>query len=273
MAWEKGSRGSMMLIRLGMPSGSLEDLPQLNADVPWDEFNPADYISHNYRTVLPADAEIIAIVRDHFSDHFRQSPGHPVRGIDVGAGANLYPALAMLPWCEEITLLDRSKRNVGYLLDQLDSYDTNWDAFWQQLCRNTGYAAYPHDPRGRFKQIVRVEQGDLMDLAGRQGCWNLGTMFFVAESLSTSREEFQRAADCFLDYLEPGAPFAAAFMEESEGYEVGGRRFPACKVRREQIHSSLLDRAEGLRTIRVGEQDKVREGYTSMIVAHGFRSA
>ncbi|WP_405947885.1 SCO2525 family SAM-dependent methyltransferase [Streptomyces prunicolor] len=256
-----------------MPSGSLGDLPQLNAEALWDEFNPADYISHNYRTVLPVDAKIIAIVRDHFGDHFRRFPERPVRGVDMGAGPNLYPALAMLPWCEEITLLDRSKRNVAYLRDQLDSYDTNWDAFWQELSRKGPYAAYPHDPRVRFKQIVRVKQGDLFDLAGRQRRWTLGTMFFVAESLSTSETDFQRATECFLDHLEPGAPFAAAFMEESEGYEVGGRYFPACKVRRELIHSSLLDRVEGLQTIRVGEQDKVRDGYTSMIVAHGFRSA
>ncbi len=262
-----------MLIRWSMPSGWLGEPSQLNADVPWDEFNPADYISHNYRTVLPVDAKIIAIVRDHFTDHFRRFPEHPVRGIDVGAGPNLYPALAMLPWCEEITLLDRSKRNVAYLRDQLDSYDANWDAFWGELCLKGWYAAYPHDPRARFKQIVRVEQGDLFDLAGRQRRWTLGTMFFVAESVSASEIDFKRATRCFLGHLEPGAPFAAAFIEGSEGYGVGDRYFPACKVRREQIYSSLLDRAERLQTIRVGEQDKVREGYTSMIVAHGFRSA
>ncbi|WP_093631853.1 SCO2525 family SAM-dependent methyltransferase [Streptomyces sp. 3213.3] len=256
-----------------MPSGSLEDLPQLNADVPWDEFNPADYISHNYRTVHPVDAEIIAIVRDHFSDHFRRFPGRPVRGIDVGAGANLYPALAMLPWCEEITLLDRSKRNVGYLRDQLDSYDAHWDAFWYELRKNGRYVAYSCDPRERFRQIVRVEQGDLFDMAEREGRWTLGTMFFVAESLSTSEIEFRQAVECFFHYLEPGAPFAAAFMEESVGYEVGGRYFPACKVRRDQIHSTLKSHTRELRTIPVGEQDqdKVRDGYTSMIVAYGFR--
>ncbi|MEV6541419.1 SCO2525 family SAM-dependent methyltransferase [Streptomyces sp. NPDC051665] len=245
----------------------------MNADVPWDEFNPADYISHNYRSVLPADAEIIAIVRDHFSDHFRRFPGRQVRGIDVGAGANLYPALAMLPWCEEITLLDRSSQNVDYLLGQLDSYDANWDAFWLSLCQKDGYAAYPHNPRERFKQIVRVEQGDLFHLAGQEGRWTLGTMFFVAESISSSETEFEQAIKCFFHYLEPGAPFAAAFMEESEGYEVGGRNFPACNVRREQIHSALESYTRGLKTSSVGEQDqdKVRDGYTSMIVACGYR--
>jgi hypothetical protein len=262
-----------MLIPWGMDSRSPGTPPLLNADALWDEFDPADYISHNYCTVLSVDAKIIAIVRDHFSDHFSRYPGRPVRGIDVGAGANLYPALAMLPWCEEITLLDRSKQNVGYLRKQLDSYDANWDAFWHELCRNDGYAAYPHDPRARFKRIARVEPGDLFDLTGRRARWALGTMFFVAESLSTSHDEFRRAAKCFLRCLEPGAPFAAAFMEHSRGYEVGGRKFPACNVSRSQIYDSLASHAEKLQAFRVGEQDEVRKGYTSMIVAHGFRSA
>ncbi|MFJ9627986.1 SCO2525 family SAM-dependent methyltransferase [Streptomyces sp. NPDC101175] len=254
-----------------MPSGSLEDLPRLNADVPWDKFNPVDYISHNYRSVLAADAEIIAIVRDHFSDHFRRFPGRPVRGIDVGAGANLYPALAMLPWCEEITLLDRSSRNVDYLQGQLDFYDANWDAFWRHLCQNSDYAAYSRDPRERLKQIVRVEEGDLFHLVGQERRWTLGTMFFVAESISSSETEFEQAINCFFHYLEPGAPFAAAFMEESEGYEVGGLSFPACNVRRAQIRHTLRKYATGLRTTSVGELDKVREGYKSMIVACGYR--
>ncbi|MFD4874870.1 SCO2525 family SAM-dependent methyltransferase [Streptomyces sp. NPDC058420] len=256
-----------------MPSGSLEDLPQLNSDVPWDKFNPEDYIRHNYRSVLAADAEIIAIVRDHFGDHFRRFPGRPMRGIDVGAGANLYPALAMLPWCEEITLLDWSKRNVGYLRDQVDSYDANWDAFWQHLCKSDEYAAYSHIPRERFKQIVRVEHGDLFHLAGQEGCWTIGTMFFVAESISASMTEFEQAIKCFFRFLEPGAPFAAAFMEKSVGYEVGGRHFPACNVEKEQIYSTLHQYTKGLQAIRVGEQDqdKVRDGYESMIVARGYR--
>ncbi|MFE2421152.1 SCO2525 family SAM-dependent methyltransferase [Streptomyces hokutonensis] len=243
----------------------------MNADVPWDEFNPVDYISHNYRSVLPADAKIIAIVRDHFSDHFRRFPGRRIRGIDVGAGANLYPALAMLPWCDEITLLDRSSRNVEYLLGQSDGYDANWDAFWRELCQNDGYAAYPHDPRERFKQVVRVEEGDLFHLAGQEGRWTLGTMFFVAESITASKTEFEQAIKCFFHYLEPGAPFAAAFMEKSEGYEVGGLDFPACKVRRRQIRRTLRGHAKGLRTFSVGKHDKVRDGYKSMIVARGYR--
>ncbi|MHB9851001.1 SCO2525 family SAM-dependent methyltransferase [Streptomyces sp. Tue6028] len=248
-----------------------DGIDQLNADVAWDTFDPAAYIDHNYRHLLAEDQEIVSVVRRHFSDHFRRNPGRRITGIDVGAGANLYPALSMLPWCEEITLLDRSAANVGYLKSQVEGYDANWDQFWDVLCEDASYTALGDDPRVRFRQVVRVEQGDLFDLAGRRGNWSMGTMFFVAESLSTSRAEFQGAVDNFMRALVPGAPFAAAFMEHSLGYSVGDNHFPACDISESDVRESFGRYAGKLDTCPIGEPNVVREGYSGMIVAWGLR--
>ncbi|WP_406126881.1 SCO2525 family SAM-dependent methyltransferase [Streptomyces canus] len=244
----------------------------MNAEAPWDAFDPLAYVNHNYADVIPEDEAIISIVRAHFADHFRAGPVRPVRGIDVGAGANLYPAFAMLPWCDEITLLDRAEPNVRYLHGQRLSYDSGWDAFWNLLCQDEAYAGLVGDPRERFAEVTQVEQADLFALSSRREHWSLGTMFFVAESLSTSHEEFRHAVECFLLSLVPGAPFAAAFMEHSQGYFVGETHFPACNVGELEIRSSIEAHAEGLRVFTVGQPDAVRPGYTSMIVACGFRA-
>ncbi|WP_367323172.1 SCO2525 family SAM-dependent methyltransferase [Streptomyces sp. HUAS ZL42] len=254
-----------------MHLGSPGNLPQLNAEAPWDAFDPLVYVDHNYKSMIQEDREIISIVRGHFGDHFRANPDRPARGIDVGAGANLYPAFAMLPWCDEITLLDRAGRNVHYLERQQDGYDQSWDAFWDLLCEDEAYAALTGNPRDRFAEATRVEKGDLFALSGRPEHWSLGTMFFVAESLSTSHEEFWQAVECFLLALTPGAPFAAAFMEHSEGYFVGDTHFPACDVGEPEIRSAIEVYAERLSMFTVGQPDAVRPGYTSMIVACGFR--
>src|SRR5438067_645288 len=118
------------------PSG---DVQVKNADVPWEAFDPVAYLDHNYRDLQPEDAEILHIIRDHFSDHFRNRVDGPVSGIDVGAGANLYPSLAMLPWCDEITLFEHAPANVEYLRSQIDNYHENWDKFWDTLCENEAY--------------------------------------------------------------------------------------------------------------------------------------
>ncbi|MFK4145973.1 SCO2525 family SAM-dependent methyltransferase [Streptomyces sp. NPDC004065] len=247
----------------------------MNTDARWDEFDPLDYVWRNYRTVLDVDAHIMSLVRTHFTDHFRRFPGRRVRGIDVGAGANLYPSLLMLPWCDEITLLDRSRPNVEYLRRQLagDACDSGWDAFWSELRTDDAYAGVPGGPWAALSRIARVERGNLFHLLGRAAQWQLGTMFFVAESISGSPAEFDRSLECFFGSLQPGAPFAAAFMEHSTGYEVGGLAFPAYDVSESQITAGVARHArEGdLRIHRIGKPEEVRPGYASMILACGFR--
>ncbi|MFF1447394.1 SCO2525 family SAM-dependent methyltransferase [Streptomyces sp. NPDC058274] len=265
-----------------MDSRAREGTRTLNADAPWDAFDSHAYIDHNYRDLLDVDAEIIALVRDHFSDHFRENFERPVLGIDVGAGANLYPALSMLPWCEKITLLERSSSNVGYLRGQRRHFDADWDSFWKVLCADPAYQAIDTDRRARFHQAVRVRQGDLFDLGRRgllglrshQGRWSIGTMFFVAESMSSSHEEFRRGVECFMRSLAPGAPFAAAFMEGSTGYDVGDHHFPACDVNDLQVFESLEPFAGKVDIYRLRKPSAlVRPGHTGMILARGHRNS
>ncbi|MER6127467.1 SCO2525 family SAM-dependent methyltransferase [Streptomyces sp. NPDC001795] len=249
---------------------------QLNADVSWAEFDPIAYVDHNYRDLQAEDAEILRTVRDHFGGHFRGEGGGRVSGIDVGAGANLYPALAMLPWCSDITLLERSPANVRYLESQVKSYDEHWDQFWRILRKHAAYAAFDRDtdPRARFRQIVQPQPGNLFDLVHHEGQWSMGTMFFVAESMTTSHDEFRRGVECFLRALAPGAPFAAAFMEHSKGYHAGEHFFPACDVGESDVRQSVLPFVEGIPTVRrLQASAAVREGYSGMIIAFGHRKS
>ncbi|MFF3938052.1 SCO2525 family SAM-dependent methyltransferase [Streptomyces phaeofaciens] len=251
----------------------------LNADVRWDDFDPHQYVGHNYLVMQAVDEEIVTLVRDHFSDHFEGGDRVP-RGIDVGAGPNLYPAFSMLPWCDSITLLERSAQNRRYLLGQRDGddahqrdgYDTHWDPFWKVLCGRKGYADLD-DPRERFKKVVEDPiEGSLFELCGAKPGWDVGTMFFVAESITTSLDEFQRGVHCFMHALKPGAPFATAFMEHSQGYRVGDIEFPARDIDMNDVRTALGDLVEPAVDIqRLNTSDLVRDGYTGMILARGRR--
>ncbi|MGW2515815.1 SCO2525 family SAM-dependent methyltransferase [Streptomyces sp. NPDC001617] len=242
-----------------------------NADAPWSSFDPIAYVDHNYRVLQAEDAEILNIVRDHFGGHFRKQGFGPVYGIDVGAGANLYPALSMMPWCDEITLFEHSSANVAYLRSQVDSYGGNWDKFWDALRGHEAYNSLDFDPRERFRKVVKVERGNIFDLSAFGGPWSVGTMFFVAESMTTSHQEFDRGVECFMRALAPGAPFVAAFMEHSKGYHVGDEFFPACDVGQSEIHASLEPFAGDFTVQRLKSAAGVRDGYSGMILAYGWR--
>ena len=72
-----------------------------NADVQWNRFSPEDYWQRNYLELQAEDQEIIRLVSQFFIAAFAGRP-HARLGIDVGSGTNIYPALLMLPWTEQI---------------------------------------------------------------------------------------------------------------------------------------------------------------------------
>ncbi|MCW2937326.1 MAG: putative N-methyltransferase [Actinomycetia bacterium] len=236
-----------------------------NGDVPWEEFDPEVYFDHNYAELRKDERQIVELIRDFFSSAAVEPDAC---GIDLGTGPNLYPAMAMLIACSRITLLDYSERNVDWLNRQLHSPNPAWQRFWDVFASAPEYRKVGN-PWAALRSRVTVVRDSLFTTPERH--WDMGTMFFVAESISANEAEFAHAMSRFTGCLKPGAPFAAAFMENSEGYELGGKNFPAVAVCNEDIRVHLERSASDLFIERVGTIDQpLRPGYTGMIVACGF---
>jgi hypothetical protein len=247
-----------------------------NADAQWNKFSPDDYWHRNYHTLQAEDQEIIRRVRNFFIHAFAGRP-QAQRGIDVGSGTNLYPALLMLPWTEQILLTDFSPSNVRWLRQQLedDGAGWMWRRFWYQLQEAEGYRDIGV-PRKQLREACVSERG----YAGVERCsvfslpearWDVGTMFFVAESITEDPEEFRAAIARFAGALKPGAPFAAAFMGGSHGYPVKGTRFPALPITPDDVRRHFTELgASDLNVEPLRTKPRVRHGYEGMIVATGF---
>jgi hypothetical protein len=247
-----------------------------NADAPWNMFSSHDYWRRNYSKVQAEDREIIRRV-SHFLISASASCPPVRRAIDVGAGTNFYPALLMLPWTRQILLTDFSKSNVSWLHDQLADNRSPWawGRFWREMRKAPGYSNVKR-PHKRLREACAsdpgyagIEQLSVFDLPKAR--WNLGTMFFVAESITEDTAEFQSAVAAFVGALTPGAPFAAAFMAGSDGYPVDGTHFPALPIKPDDVRLHLTEL--GVREPRVDLLDtssRVRHGYAGMIVATGF---
>lgn len=234
-----------------------------NADCSWDDFDPTSYVDHNYREMRDDDARILQQVRNYFAKVAGHSSGH---GIDVGSGPNLYPSLSMLPFCEEITLWEHGRSNVRWLRQELVSYAPTWDSFWHLLCHREQYAQV-EEPREALHKAARVWQGDVFRLGRKQ--WDIGTMFFVAESITARKNEFREAVGKFVHALKPGAPFAAAFMRNSLGYTVGSHRFPAVAVTETDVRECLNDLGCRTEISLIPSVSPLRDGYEGMILALG----
>jgi hypothetical protein len=248
-----------------------------NRDVRWDEFEPRAYWHHNYRHLREDDRAIILTVAEYFSGFFDD---HPEvlggKGLDVGSGANLYPALAMLPFTESITLTDHSAANVEWLRQELADTDEDeiwpWQDFWEAYVKSEGFKAYGAvaDPQRALARQCEVSQLNVFDLPDQH--FDIGTMFFVAESMTSYEREFEDASEHFLKALRPGAPFAAAFMDKSIGYQVGDKMFPAVReVDRSLVASTFtsLGASVTAEKVPIPANDRLRHGYDGMIIATG----
>ncbi|HEX4788817.1 MAG TPA: SCO2525 family SAM-dependent methyltransferase [Actinospica sp.] len=242
----------------------------LNEDYDWDAFDSQDYFAHNYASMRTDDATMLAMVREWFATALSDG-GPPLEGIDVGSGANLYPALALLPYCDAITLYEYSKENVEWLQTAVHDLPSEWEPFWRHMTPGAGAPAEDFAAvRRRVRKVCAVTQGSIFEL--ERARWQLGTMFFVAESLTEDRVQFDEALGCFLGALRPGAPFAAAFMENSKGYDVGEIHYPACSLTEEQLTKSIdsLDLVGKLEVHHVDiDPAPLRPGYTGYLVAIG----
>ncbi|HEX5203969.1 SCO2525 family SAM-dependent methyltransferase [Paractinoplanes rhizophilus] len=244
-----------------------------NDDAPWDRFDSDEYFWHNYKHLRHDDARIIDIVADFFEHCFdRAQPRALANAIDVGSGTNLYPALTMLPFAARVTLFERSHTNRQWLIDALVKPQSSWrDEFWPAI--SDGRPAYQRikDPMDVLAGLAWVTKGNVFALrSGQSGAYDLGTMFFVAESITTRDDEFERATLNFIDSLKPGSPFAAAFMCRSEGYYVGSTFFPAYSIDDTDVKSCLESVARISQIERV-DSDDLRDGYSGMIVATGWK--
>lgn len=236
----------------------------------WSEFDADDYYKINYTSVLPEDAEIIKCA----SKFLIEACGAPLRlkeAVDVGAGTNLYPSLLMLPWAERVVCTEYASQNIDWLCANLAYAPGAWDwqRFWSLVADLPGYRTIG-DPRHRLAAAHEVRTLSIFDLPSR--AWDLGSMFFVADGMTTVECEFELAVRKFLGALRPGSPFLMAFMEGSDGYEIRGKRFPSVRVTRSSLDALLatLPVADTSILRTDNSVQRLRIGYDAMLLVTGF---
>jgi NNMT/PNMT/TEMT family len=241
-----------------------------NDAVRWSDFDADEYYKVNYASVLPEDAEIIQCASRFLIEACR-APSRLKRAVDVGAGTNLYPSLLMIPWAEHIVFTEYASGNIDWLRQNLADVSGAWpwQPFWDLVAGLPCYRAI-NDPRRRLAAAHEIRTLSIFDLPPRT--WDLGSMFFVADGMTTDKAEFELAVRKFLDALLPGSPFLMAFMEGSRGYEVCGKPFPSVKITPRSLDELLVKLpVTGTSVLRTDKSVRaLRPGYDAMLLVTGF---
>lgn len=244
-----------------------------NDAVRWSNFDAGEYYKINYASVLPEDAEIIQCASKFLIEACGTS-SRSKHAVDVGAGTNLYPSLLMLPWAEHIVFTEYASPNIDWLSENLADAPGawRWEPFWDLIAELPCYRTID-DPRRRLADIHEIRTQSIFDLP--RHTWDLGSMFFVADGMTTEENEFEAAVRAFLDALVPGSPFLMAFMEGSRGYEVHGMPFPSVEVTPRLLDALLAGLpVSGTSVLRTDNSiRRLRLGYDAMLLVTGFIAA
>ena len=236
----------------------------------WSDFDADVYWRNNYGSVLPEDAEIIRCASKFLIEACGECSPYK-RAVDVGAGANLYPGLLMLPWAEQIVFTEYASPNIDWLSQNLADTpgEWRWQPFWDQVAGLPCYRTI-EDPRRMLAAGHEVQTLNIFDLPRRS--WDLGSMFFVADGMTTDQAEFQAAVRAFLDSLRPGSPFLMAFMEGSTGYDVHDQWYPSVEVTPRSLDALLAELpVAGTSVLRTDNSvRRLRPGYDAMLLVTGL---
>jgi hypothetical protein len=239
--------------------------PQRNADADWDQFDSEAYHSHNYAKVLQADEYLTRWTAAAFANWNSSGPV-----IDVGTGPNLLPLLCALSSATSLTAWEYSQSNVAWLLRTLDqpTMPDGWRRFWKLIEEAQPGSAGPDNSWRALCAKTTIHRSSIFELP--ESKWDAATMFFCAESLTEDVDEFELACRCFTRSVVPGGLLVAAFMENSNGYEVNGKIFPAIPVDRTAVLKAFDGVAHIVDVRRIDAKDYgVRSGYSGMIYIKG----
>ena len=244
------------------------ETPLRNHDVDWDTWPVEEYLTENYREVHPADLAVI----DHHSRYYRQFPADTFeRSVEFGAGPNLYPLMLAAGVSRHIHAIEPSANSVAYLRQQLrDVPEASWAAFYQ-ACRER-LPTLPEDPRDALSRVT-VAQVRAQDVD--PGAYDLGSMHFVAESVTEDRDEFEALCGLFVRSVRPEAPVVAAFMENMGRYGLGdGSRWPGYPVDADKVAAAFDGITTELHIDRIDADETLPDyGYTGMVLLTARRAA
>ena len=240
-----------------------------NSGYQWDHFDPEAYFQHYYGNPHADDDCLTRLAASALK--CAPQAGNDLDLIDIGTGPNLIPFLCALPRARSMTAWDFSASNAAWLEAELqrDTLRAPWQHFWDE-----SRAAYgpmwqlSECPVSALRAKCTITCGSIFDLPER--CWDGATMFFCAESITQRMDEFEEAMSAFAKCVKPGGALIGAFLVQSDGYDVGGRRYPALRLSADTIEAVFALNASSVKAQRIGiVEQEIRSGYSGCVFLTG----
>jgi len=238
-----------------------------NQDVAWDAFDAAAYAEANYGVITADDLWLTR----RLCQFYNQIHAPVMRAVDIGTGPNLLPLLVAAPQVETLTAVDINPANLACLAEviQQSRLPHNWAPVWEEV-RAHCLLATQINPMDMLRDVTLQAQS-VFTLPAAQ--WDVATMLFCAESITSDFAEFKTALYAAAQAVRPCGHLFVACMEHSVGYTVGAIHYPAVSVDSAALATYLLPELQWIRLERRTPLVPLRAGYTGVVIAYGQRTS
>jgi hypothetical protein len=148
--------------------------------------------------------------------------------------------------------------------------DPSWSAFYEECRRRL-----PSLPPNLDAALSIVEVTHAAAVGVASDAYDLGSMHFVAESITEDVDEFAALCARFARAVRPGGPLVAAFMENMGSYRLGdGSTWPAVRVNSDIVRTAFAGHATAIEVTRINADPTLPDyGYTGMVLMTARRAA
>ena len=246
----------------------------------WSEFDPEEYAWRCYgRKIMDVDRLLIGEAM-RAMEKIGLLPGSLQYVADVGTGPNLFPSMLLAPFVAppasggQLDLIEYSQPNLQYLRDVVAGRPVSPPSFiWGKYeALMSEHAPLWRRAFGTIQSIANVVQGSIYDLQPQT--YDAITSFFVAESITDSMDECDRAVAALLAAVKPGGFVMIGHMLGSCGYPAGvGKLFPGVALSIQDIHRMYRDELEDLTIFEPPLTQEVHEDYHGAAIVIGRKKA
>jgi predicted RNA methylase len=192
----------------------------------WDEFDAREYGWRCYGEVMEVN-RLIIIEAMKSIENLGLKPGSLQHIADVGTGPNLFPSMLLAPFVAsaatggQLDLIEYSQPNIRYLENIVAGRMASPpEHIWQKYeALMAEHAPVWRRTLAALKDVARIISGSIYDLPPQT--YDAISSFFVAESITDSIDECQKAVTSLLAAVKPGGLVVVGHALGSTNYSAG----------------------------------------------------
>lgn len=211
-------------------------------------FSPQEYLEEYYSHIGTENSALLSF----FSKAYKDFDENSLKTLEIGGGPTIYQLISLAPVAKCVHFTDYLVKNLEQIKHWVknDSRGYNWDNFILYAL-NIEQPGKVHDQdsilerKGLIQKKLtnfstcNVFKDSVVDT--NEGPYDLLSMNFVAESVSSDMKEFTAVLSRMSNLLVPGGVFVMSGLLKAKFWVEGGRKFPSTYLTEKDVIDLLTN--------------------------------